>query len=135
MQRFPSFARATLLNHEHTPVNSIFVSGTASIIGHATVFAEDIVKQCDVTLENIALLISQKNLADHLVSGSATLSDMRGVKVYVRHAHDIPYIRQRCLEVFSEDAFKILNVDVCRADLLVEIEGIVILREAKHADQ
>lgn len=83
----PSFARATLLNHEHTPVNSIFVSGTASIIGHATVFAEDIVKQCDVTLENIALLISQKNLADHLVSGSATLSDMRGVKVYVRHAH------------------------------------------------
>lgn len=131
----PSFSRATVLHHEHAPDRSIFVAGTASIIGHATVFADDIEKQCDVTLENIALLVSEKNLADHLVSGSGKLPDMRGVKVYVRRASDIPYVRQRCREIFAEDAFKILNVDVCRADLLVEIEGIVPLREAEHAGQ
>jgi chorismatase len=50
---------------------------------------------------------------------------MRQVRVYVREQADMPVVQRMCRDAFpaaSEITF--LNVDLCRRELLVEIEGI-----------
>lgn len=119
----PSFARATYLDESN---GMIFVSGTASIIGHETIHEDDIVAQCETTLENISLLISQKNCADNDIDAGASLTDLDSIKVYVRHAQHIPVVKKICAKHFSSEARVVfLNVDICRSNLLVEIEGVV----------
>jgi|HigsolmetaAR203D_1030402.scaffolds.fasta_scaffold01098_2 chorismatase len=126
--RSPSFARATCVQHDALGVLNLYISGTASIIGHETVHRSDLMRQCDVTLENISLLIGRDNLIRHGIETPAdlTLRDVDFIKVYVRHAEDIPAVRRRCREAFAPHAnIQFLNVDICRSDLLVEIEGII----------
>lgn len=119
----PSFARASFLGFGS---GMIFVSGTASILGHETVFEGDIEKQCEVTLQNISLLISHQNCLDHGLLRGATLQDLDQIKVYVRNSGDIARVREICGAAFSPGANIVyLNVDICRSSLLVEIEGVV----------
>ncbi|WP_214413522.1 FkbO/Hyg5 family chorismatase [Sphaerisporangium fuscum] len=120
----PSFARATCLSSDGS--GSLFISGTASIIGSETVHQDDVERQCVTTLDNIAALVSRENLANHGIDAAPTLKDLDNVKVYVKHAADIPVVRRICSTALaSEAAVAYLNVDICRDDLLVEIEGII----------
>ncbi|GGX90023.1 FkbO/Hyg5 family chorismatase [Streptomyces hiroshimensis] len=128
----PSFARATRLHPAggEQGDGALFVSGTASILGHETVHRGDIAAQTDVVLENIAELISGPNLAAAGLDGGHELKDLRLVKVYVRHEADLPVVRERCQAAFGPDTeVMYMNVAVCRDDLLVEIEGLVPGRE------
>ena len=121
--RSPRFARAT-----YVPCGSgqIYVSGTAAVLGHETVHAGQIVAQCRLALENIGLLIGRRNLAASGIDGGADLTDLTNIKAYVRHAEHLDIVRELCAEAFSPSAdIAFLNVDICRSDLLVEIEGIV----------
>jgi chorismatase len=120
----PSFARAThVLNSD---AQALFVSGTASILGHETVHTGDIVKQCEVTLSNIAHLISLENLRLQGHAQGYGLHDMTQVKAYVRHASDLPIVKQACDAAFRPSVnIEFMIADICRSDLLVEIEGIV----------
>ncbi|MGX2994997.1 FkbO/Hyg5 family chorismatase [Streptomyces sp. JNUCC 64] len=120
----PSFARATHLPGPQGAPGTVYVSGTASIIGDDTVHHDDIAAQLDVTLSNIEALISTANLREHGVDGGFALKDLDQIKVYVRDEHDLPLVRARCGDVFPTEDIAYLNVDVCRRDLLVEIEGI-----------
>ncbi|MCX4660593.1 FkbO/Hyg5 family chorismatase [Streptomyces uncialis] len=121
----PSFARATHLPAADGSTGTVYVSGTASIVGDDTVHHDDIAAQVDATLANIEALISPGNLREHGVEGGYGLKDLDSIKVYVRDEHDLPLVRARCAEVFPDHAdIAYLNVDVCRPDLLVEIEGI-----------
>jgi chorismatase len=118
--RSPSFARATAMTPRGGEAPTLFVSGTASILGHETVFEGDIEKQCATTADNIAELIA------NCYGGSKGLTDASTVKAYVRHAHHVPYVQSFCEEVFGPKAsLAVFNVDICRGDLLVEIEAVV----------
>lgn len=126
--RPPKFARATYLAATHTDRRSgqIYVAGTASIRGHETLHDGDIAAQVKLSLDNIEHLISDENLAEYEITQGNSLLNLDNIKVYVRHRSDIPVVRRMCEERFSPNArVQYLNVDVCRADLLVEIEGIV----------
>ncbi|MBM2619671.1 hypothetical protein JIG36_29535 [Actinoplanes sp. LDG1-06] len=115
----PKFARATRLG------GRVYVSGTASITGHESRHAGDVVRQTHLSLENIARVIGAGNLYEHGIGDGYFLSDLDQIKVYVRHAEHIPAVRAICTRAFSPAAeVRYLNVDVCRSDLLVEIEGI-----------
>ncbi|MFC6087854.1 FkbO/Hyg5 family chorismatase [Saccharothrix sp. BKS2] len=124
--RSPSFARATWLEPEPGRDRGVlYVSGTASILDDATVCPGDVVRQCQVTLANIAALIGPENLARHGLPGGWALSDLRRVKVYVKRPGDVPVVTRLCREEFSRRAeVAVFAVDVCRPDLLVEVEGI-----------
>jgi chorismatase len=102
--RPPAFARASRL-----PGGPLLVSGTASIIGHRTVHPGDVAAQCRTSLTNLAALTDPGSL--------------QAVKVYVRHAHHLDAVRRRCAETFTGDV-AYLTTDLCRGDLLVEIEGM-----------
>ncbi|GFH39488.1 FkbO/Hyg5 family chorismatase [Streptomyces pacificus] len=126
--RPPKFARATYLSATHTDRTGgqLYVAGTASIRGHETCHEGDLVKQMELSLENISHLISRDNLDAYEVDRDAGLRDLDNIKVYVRRSEDVPTVRRICSEHFSPAAsVAYLNVDICRSGLLVEIEGIV----------
>lgn len=129
--RSPSFPRATVLRSEETvaeksSAGKIFVSGTASVRGCETVHAGDIRGQCAETFENLAALLDLSNLKKCGLRQGYPLADMTDLKVYVRNADDIDIVQKLCAEQFSPTAtIAFLNIDLCRSDLLVEIEGIV----------
>lgn len=120
----PSFARATFLRGQHA--GSLFVSGTASILGADTAHVDDIARQTCETLRNIDVLVGSENLRRHGVNGTGyTVRDLDQVKVYVRDPGHVPAVRGLCAQVFRADSeIAYFNVDVCRPDLLVEIEGV-----------
>jgi chorismate lyase/3-hydroxybenzoate synthase len=120
----PSFARAThVASAGHGA--SIYVSGTASVVGHQTLHRGQVVEQCGETLANLEHLLSADNLAVHGLGPGRRLEDLRNIKVYVRDQRDLRIVREICAKAFSPAAdIAFLNVDLCRADLLVEIEGI-----------
>ncbi|PRH79872.1 reactive intermediate/imine deaminase [Streptomyces solincola] len=123
--RPPSFARATLLEPGSGGRPVLYVSGTASILGDDTVHPGDADRQCALTLANIEALVSPDNLRRHGLAGGWALSDLDCVKVYVRDAGDLQAVRARCAPAFRATAdVAYFQVDVCRSDLLVEIEGI-----------
>lgn len=115
----PSFARGTQLR------DTLFVSGTASILGHETVHEGDLDKQWSVATGNIAHLIGAENLQAQGSRGGYTLRELDQIKVYYRHAADLPRVMKLAQATFHPDAsVRYLKVDICRSDLLVEIEGI-----------
>ncbi|BAO89763.1 FkbO/Hyg5 family chorismatase [Caballeronia cordobensis] len=115
----PSFARGTQLG------DTLFVSGTASILGHETMHAGRLHKQWDVAIGNVAHLIG----ADNLQARGYTLRELDHIKVYYRHSADLATVMQLAKATFHPDAhIRYLKVDICRADLLVEVEGIASYR-------
>lgn len=126
--RSPSFARATYVAPaDDNQSGHIYVSGTSSVVGHMTMHHGDVATQCHETLANIAHLLSADNLARHGVRSGRDLTDLRNVKAYVRHRRDIATVREICTKAMDPTVdIAFLNVDVCRSDLLVEIEGVLL---------
>ncbi|MEY9840329.1 FkbO/Hyg5 family chorismatase [Streptacidiphilus sp. EB103A] len=119
----PNFARATFLERQGSA--QVYVSGTAGILGHRTMHPGDVRAQCRLALDNIAYVLGGANLSVHGVERGSALHDMRGIKVYVRRQADIAGVQQVCQEAFAPSAdIVFLHADICRSDLLVEIEGI-----------
>lgn len=128
--RSPSFARATALI-DVTPdadlaTLSIFISGTASILGHETVFKGDIAKQTQTTLDNIAAILSPDNLSSYQLDVACSLKEVKTMRVYVKYEDDIDTVRNIiATHIGSDTHVSFFNVDVCREDLLVEIEAFL----------
>ncbi|MFB8765391.1 FkbO/Hyg5 family chorismatase [Nocardiopsis alba] len=117
----PSFSRAT----RREPDGTLYISGTASIIGHDTVHIGDFERQLEETFRNITALIDGENLGRYGITGHQ-IKDLDSVKVYVRHDRDLPTAKAMCAEVFQGHTdIRYLNVDICRSELLVEVEGIL----------
>ena len=117
--RSPTFARASLMRLGQDEV--LFVSGTASIVGHATLHPADVVAQTRETMINIQAVLAEANrLASQARFNLASLH----YKVYVRHAADLAQISselERIVGTTPNAAY--LQADVCRHDLLMEIEA------------
>lgn len=128
-QDSPKFSRAmAILGPE---VTAILVSGTASIVNSETRFPGDVERQTHQTLDNIAALIAPENFAEHGVPGTgATLRDLVLARVYVKHQDDYAKVRAVCNARLGELPVTFAVADVCRPDLLVEIEGVAIASRA-----
>ncbi|MBW4720310.1 FkbO/Hyg5 family chorismatase [Saccharothrix obliqua] len=126
--RPPSFARASWVCPDPTTPGRgvLHVAGTASVVGHTSLHPGDVERQCDVALRNVETLIGRANTARYRVHTDLSLADLRAIKVYVRRARDLDAVRARCARAFglgAEVAFVV--ADICRRELLVEIEGVV----------
>lgn len=125
----PKFSRAMALScGQYT---TVFVSGTASITASETRHDGNAAAQTHETLDNIAALIAEDNLAQHGLPGLGTaLSGLGLVRVYIKNAADYEATRAACEERLGELPTIYAIGDVCRPDLLVEIEGIAFARKA-----
>ena len=110
----------------------MFISGTASITGSATQHASDAVRQTEETLDNIAALIAEENLARHGLPGLGTsLASLGLARVYVKRPEDYAAVRAVCERRLGALPLTYAIADVCRKDLLVEIEGVAFSRLAR----
>jgi enamine deaminase RidA (YjgF/YER057c/UK114 family) len=115
----PTFSRACLLSGS-TGTN-LFVSGTASIVGHETLHSGDVSAQTRETLTNIDALLDEAN---RIVGSPHYSLDGLKFKVYVRRASDLAAtMRVLSAALDSSTTIVYLQADVCREDLLVEIEA------------
>ena len=117
--RSPMFSRASLVRLRQEAV--LFVSGTASIVGHATLHPADVLAQTRETMTNIKAVLAEANrLSARPQFDLASLN----YKVYVRNPADLAAIRAELAHCVG-DALKALylQADVCRQELLLEIEA------------
>ncbi|WP_293776266.1 hypothetical protein [uncultured Oxalicibacterium sp.] len=120
--RSPLFSRASVATLGTQRV--LFLSGTASIVGHETLHADDIAAQTAESVANIAAVLAE---ARRKTGASCQLADLDYI-VYIRHAEHLQAVRNILHQQIGPDikaAF--VQADICRADLLVEIEGSAIL--------
>ena len=104
----------------------VYVSGTAAIRGEQSLEGVGIEKQTQATLENIEYLVSRENLnrSGIPVTEDATLITFR---VYVKHWEDMEVAKRIVTERYPDLPAIYTLTDVCRSELLIEIEGIGIL--------
>jgi chorismate lyase/3-hydroxybenzoate synthase len=119
--RSPSFSRAMRVTAAGQ--DGLFISGTASIRGHRTVGQGDPLTQCRTTLENLATLVATVTPAP-----LNRLGDAAHWKIYLRDRALLDDVRAE-LDRALDPATPRLYVagDICRLDLLLEIEGYIDL--------
>lgn len=124
--RSPVFSRATVL-HEPDGM-TLFISGTASIVGHRTIHAGDAAAQTRETITNIEALLTEANRVTG--TGEFTLESL-ACKVYVRDPSDLPVIQAELRAALGPRARPVyLQADICRRDLDVEIEATAMVGAA-----
>ena len=113
----PSFARATawIMPNDAKKSNAscLFISGTASIVGHKTIYPGDLLGQLQTTANNIEQLMIQTN---------TPLEKLKTLKVYIRHTEHAQTTRTWLQERFPQAQQLLTHADICRDLLLVEIE-------------
>jgi enamine deaminase RidA (YjgF/YER057c/UK114 family) len=127
--RSPVFSRATVL-HERDSM-TLFISGTASIVGHRTIHAGDAAAQTRETITNIEALLAEANR----ITGSVEFTlETLACKVYVRDPSDLPVIQAELRAALGTEARPVyLQADICRRDLSVEIEATAMVAAATGA--
>ncbi len=103
----------------------MFISGTASITTSETRHIDDVKRQTHETLDNIGTLISSDNFRGHGFAGlGATLEDLAFARVYLKRHDDYAVVRAICLERMGDLPMIYVVCDLCRPELLVEIEAV-----------
>ncbi len=119
----PKFERARYL--ELFGKKIIFISGTASIRGEHTVGIGDPAEQTEITIDNIKQLYSNKILSR--ISTGDLVPKYGHARIYIKNKKDFAEIRRTFKTHFGNLPVVYIIADICRNDLLVEIEGKVIL--------
>lgn len=108
----PSFARAMRL-----PVADVLaISGTAAITGHESRHEDDLEAQLQELAANLDALLDNSGMP-------AGFNRDAPIKVYVRHPGDADAIRAFLDQRMPDAPRVLLHGDVCRRELLVEIDG------------
>ncbi len=118
----PKFERAKLI--ETAGGVCCFVSGTAAIRGEESVDASSAKLQTIRTIENIECLVSKENLVKY----GCKAYDLKYayLHIFVKNATDYEEVRTVVEAAYPQVPAVYTIADVCRTELLVEIEGILI---------
>jgi len=113
----PSFSRAML-----DADSLLLISGTASVVGHASHHPGDLIAQLEETVNNLQTVLDRaRALAPGLppaFNGDSVL------KIYLRDASRLAEVeRVLAQRLPAVRDYVVLEGDVCRVDLLVEIDG------------
>ncbi|WP_148044711.1 hypothetical protein [Stagnimonas aquatica] len=124
--RSPSFTRAMLLRDESGAgaAARLLVSGTASIVGHATRHAGDVLAQLDEAAVNVEALLRHAAVS-HFPDVGEPMWTPESFKVYLRHAEHAEAVRAAFERRLAHGLpWTLLQGDICRQDLLVELEAV-----------
>jgi chorismate lyase/3-hydroxybenzoate synthase len=117
--RSPTFSRAALVRLARQEI--LFVSGTASIVGHRTMHPGDAAAQTREALANVAAVLAEANRRAR--SAPYRIDDL-ACRVYLRQATDFAAVREVLDPMLGAAAPTVcIRGDICRSDLLVEIEA------------
>jgi len=125
----PKFSRGVVLVLDN--YLTTWVSGTASVIHSNSRHPGDIEKQTEQTIENIEKLISAENLRFHGIKHpGARLADLAKYRVYLKRPEDFPRCKAICEKHLGSVPAIYAVADVCRPELLVEIEGVAFSKRS-----
>ena len=111
----PKFERARVVESDGSLV--CYISGTAAIRREESLGEMDAVRQTVVTVENIAQLTNQVD----------PLCQVRSARVYVKRVEDMASVEKVARTAYPEADLFFVQADVCRPELLVEIEALATL--------
>ena len=118
----PKFERAKVVSNN--TVNEVFISGTAAILGQESINQQEIADQTYTTIQNINNLISFDNLKTNGVKIGEKSITPSYFRIYVKDSKDIPMVKKICNEYIGQVPALYLESDICRDNLVVEIEGL-----------
>lgn len=121
----PKFERAKYINIGG--VHTLYISGTASIEKERTIGEDDIALQTRTTISNISELISESNLKQSGIIIGRKKINYSFIRVYIKNESDTQLVQAICQKYFDLLPVHYLIADVCRENLLVEIEGVATL--------
>lgn len=135
--RPPSFARATRIARAGaSPL--LLVGGTASIRGEDSRNIDDLDRQLDETLLNLAAVVAEAEGAAIPASDAEMrrcLARYAGLRAYYLHDAQHDAIAARIAGAVSAACeVELLPATMCRPELLVEIEGVATLAPAATGD-
>ncbi|GMU42913.1 MAG: pteridine-dependent deoxygenase [Xanthomonadales bacterium] len=115
----PRFSRAALWQCSRG--GALLISGTASVVGHSSRHPGQIGAQLAETKRNLDSLLRVANEATGIDSqwGEGTV-----LRAYVRHENHFTLAEDFLREHFPGAACAVLQGEVCRRELLCEIEGV-----------
>jgi enamine deaminase RidA (YjgF/YER057c/UK114 family) len=117
----PLFERALLISGKER--STLFISGTASILGQDITGIEDIEKQTIVTLDNIEKLTDKKRIGDITGKTDKEWGKFILLRVYVKNQNDFAKVKMICQKRFPGVPSIFIQSDICRDNLLVEAEA------------
>jgi chorismate lyase / 3-hydroxybenzoate synthase len=118
----PTFARALV-----APDETVLISGTASIVGHVSQHHDNPMEQLEETVRNITAL------TPHVKRGTES-TGKQVLKVYVRDPALTPEIVARLSQLYPNSECLLVAADICRRELLLEIEAVLGERGCLSAD-
>lgn len=123
--RSPLFSRGTIMRLNGS--QQFLISGTASVLGHQTHHENQVANQLSESLRNVHSLLDEGH---RLTGDSQARLDAEGMlKVYIRNPSDLDLIRRTLdAEAPPEIPRIYLKGDICRENLLTEIDGIVSMQ-------
>lgn len=127
--RPPCFARAMAID---SPANGgvLLVGGTASILGEASLHIQDLSRQMDETLANLAAVVA----AGSGNSSAKPLKQFVELRTYAPASVDARTLALRLEPMFPNvESIEWMTADLCRPELLVEIEGVASLENNNRA--
>jgi enamine deaminase RidA (YjgF/YER057c/UK114 family) len=130
----PCFARAMLTR---SPSPLLIIGGTASVRGERSVHAHSLSRQLEETLLNLHTLIGAACTARRLGPQRDTLGALISVRAYVVDARTGTGVRDAIAHACGLPAgeIELLVTELCRPDLLVEIEGVAALDRVAGVEQ
>jgi hypothetical protein len=128
----PCFARATVITAGEDSARKILIGGTASIRGEESIYLDDIARQTSETFHNLAHLIRAATTEPCDASQGLPAAEVRrwlarfqNLRIYYLREADRDFIASRIAEDFAKECqLEFVRADLCRAELLVEIEGL-----------
>ncbi len=109
----PGFARALRLPN----ALGLAISGTAAVVGHASTHPSNLAAQLHETFTNLDHLHEAAGYTESLPAGSL-------IRAYVRHPEDAGAVAKAiCRRYGPTLPSLVLQADICRRELLVEIDG------------
>lgn len=115
----PKFERAKLVLSDKS--SELYISGTASIKGEETIGVDDVLEQTKIIFSNIRMLVEQQ----YKDSNSGKEMKYKAIRIYIKERDLVIKVKKLVQEEFLlKNALIFLIADICRDNLLIEIEGI-----------
>ena len=121
----PKFERARLIGRPGSA--TVYISGTAAIRGESSCAESDATEQTRVTMGNIEHLCSPGNINARGPAITGTAWEFALLRVYIKNPEDMDKVKSYLDSHYAHIPACYLLADVCRPELLVEIEGIARL--------
>jgi chorismate lyase / 3-hydroxybenzoate synthase len=130
--RSPSFARATLC--PSVSGSHLLIAGTASVIGHVSEHIGEPHQQTLEIIRNLMALVTHTERLNRVTRGQ--WYEQALFKVYIRHPEHFSTIHNILKEQLPAPIqLLFLQGEMCRSDLLLEIEGVLSPDKANDVSQ